>query len=133
MPLLELGRKHLDNGELEPALRHFRAAHSLEPDNGTIQLLAEQAERTIRGILTKEGVVPDAVPRLVRGLDQITGAKVSPKAGFLLSRIDGNYDIASILKISPMGQLEALLVFRELTKAGLVRLEKRKGAGAGKR
>jgi hypothetical protein len=128
MSLLTLGQQHLDKGELEGALRYFRAARSLDPDNGTIQLVSEQAERTIRQMLKKEGVVLDAVPRLIRGLDQITSTKVSAKAGFLLSRIDGSYDIASILKISPMSQLEALLVFRELAKAGLVRLERRKDA-----
>ena len=126
MGLLQEGQQHLSEGELEAALRHFRAARSLEPDDPTIQLVTEQAERTIRATLEKEGVVPEAVPRLARSLDQVTGVRLSPKAGFLLSRIDGAYDVASILKISPMGPLEGLLVFRELARAGLVKLERRK-------
>lgn len=126
MGLLQEGQQHLSKGELEAALRHFRAARSLEPDDPTIQVVTEQAERTIRQTLKKDGVVPEAVPRLARSLDQVTGVRLSPKAGFLLSRIDGAYDVASILKISPMGQLEGLLVFRELKRAGLVELDRRK-------
>ena len=129
MGLLQEGQHHLSRGELEAALRHFRAARSLEPDDPTIQLVTEQAERTIRATLEKEGVVPEAVPRLARSLDQVTGVRLSPKAGFLLSRIDGAYDVASILKISPMGPLEGLLVFRELARAGLIELERRKRGG----
>ena len=41
----------------------------------------------------------------------------------MLSRIDGSYDIDSILKISPMPPLDARLVFRELLKEGHIRLE----------
>ena len=40
----------------------------------------------------------------------------------MLSRIDGSYDIESILKISPMPPLEAQLVFRKLLHAGHIEL-----------
>ena len=125
MALLQQGQQHMAKDALDAALRHFRAARSLDPDDSTIQLVAEQAERTIRRTLEKEGVVPEAVPRLARALDQVGGARVSAKAGFVLSRIDGRYDVASILKISPMSQLEGLLVFRELVRAGLVVLKRK--------
>jgi hypothetical protein len=123
--LLRRGERHLAAHELEPALRYLRAARNLEPDNQTIQLAAERGERSIRELLQREGVVPDAVPRLAIPIEEIMHARVSPKAGFLLSRVDGKYDIASILKISPMAQLEALLLFRELAQAGLVRIGRR--------
>lgn len=123
--LLRRGERHLAAQELEPALRYLRAARNLEPDNQSIALAAERAERSIRDLLQREGVVPEAVPRLVLSLEEITRRRVSPKAGFLLSRVDGVYDIAAILKISPMAQLEALLLFRELAQAGLVRLTRR--------
>ena len=124
--LLERGQKHLAAREYEQALRNLRAARSLDPDDQTIARAAEQGEATIRTILQGEGVVLDAVPKLVVRHDEISRMKVSPKAGFLLSRVDGLYDIASILKISPLTQLEALLVFRELMQAGLLKLERKR-------
>ncbi|HEV8241762.1 MAG TPA: DUF4388 domain-containing protein [Thermoanaerobaculia bacterium] len=124
--LLERGQKHLAAREYEQALRNLRAARSLDPDDQTIARAAEQGEATIRAFLQAEGVVLDAVPKLAVRQDEVARMKVSPKAGFLLSRIDGSYDIASILKISPLTQLEALLVFRELVQNGLLRLEHKK-------
>lgn len=124
--LLERGQKHLAAREYEQALRNLRAARSLDPDDQTIARAAEQGEATIRTILQGEGVVLDAVPKLAVRPDDVSRLKVSPKAGFLLSRVDGYYDIASILKISPLTQLEALLTFRELVQAGLLKLERKR-------
>ena len=121
--LLERGSKHLEAREYEQALRNLRAARSLDPDDRAIAEAVEQGERTIKTIVQGEGVVPEAIPKLAVRPDEISRVRLSPKAGFLLSRVNGSYDIASILKISPMQQLEALLVFRELVQSGLVKLE----------
>ena len=122
--LLERGEKHLQAREYEQALRNLRAAKSLDPDDQTIARAAERAEATIRALLQGEGVVLDAVPKLAVRPEDLSRMRVSPKAGFLLSRVNGSYDVASILKISPLTQLEALLVFRELVQAGLLKLER---------
>jgi uncharacterized protein DUF4388 len=122
--LLERGEKHLAAREYEQALRNLRAAKSLDPDDHTIAFATERAESTVRALLQGEGVVLDAVPKLAVRPDEVSRVRVSSKAGFLLSRVNGSYDVASILKISPMTQLEALLVFRELVQTGLLRLER---------
>jgi len=124
--LLESGERHLAAREYQQAVRYMRAARSLDPDDQSIAQRSEQAERMIREILQSEGVVLDAVPRLGVAAYELSKMRVSPKAGFLLSRVNGSYDIASILKISPMTQLEALLVFRDLVGAGLLVLGRRK-------
>ena len=124
--LLERGQKHFAAKEYDQALRHFRAAKSLDPDDKAITASVEQGERGIRSLLQGEGLVPEAVPRLAVRPDEISRVRVSSKAGFLLSRVNGSYDIASIVKISPMGTLEALLIFRELIQAGLLTLGRRK-------
>src|SRR4029450_931594 len=105
---------------------NLRAARSLDPDDHTIARAAEQGEATIRAVLQSEGVVLDAVPKLAVSPTDVARMKVSPKAGFLLSRIDGTYDIASILKISPLTQLEALRVVGELMQGGMLKLERKK-------
>ena len=45
----------------------------------------------------------------------------------MLTRINGSYDIQSILKITPMPQLDALLVFWKLKKSGYIKLAAGKG------
>jgi hypothetical protein len=122
--LLAGAESHLGQKRFENALRHLRAAKSLEPENRQVQEAAQQGEARIQSELEKEGIVLDAVPKLSSDLEDLTASKISPQEGFMLTRINGSYDIRSIVKISPMPQLEALLVFWRLHKAGHITLEK---------
>ena len=81
-----------------------------------------QGEKTIREAIESSGVSLTAVPSLALSLDQLTNAKLSPQEGFMLTRLNGSYDIQSILKITPMPQLEALLVFWKLKQGGYIKL-----------
>jgi hypothetical protein len=56
-------------------------------------------------------------------MEQMTSSKLSPHEGFMLTRINGSYDIQSILKITPMPQLDALMAFWKLSKQGFVKIE----------
>ena len=120
--LASRGMEHLEEGRLQKALRHLKAAESLEPDNSRVKEIRERGENSILRRLEEEGIVASATPELTRSLEELAREEVSPKAGFLLSRMDGSYDLGSILKISPMDPLEGRLVVRELLRAGHVRL-----------
>ena len=120
--LLEAGKSYLQEQDFDLALRHLRAARSLEPDNPDIQDALAQGEKEIREAIEAAGVTLTAVPSLVVSFDQLTGAKLSPHEGFMLTRIDGSYDIQSILKITPIPQLDALLVFWKLKKGSYIKL-----------
>lgn len=120
--LLKIGEKHLTNGDFPIALRHLRAARSLEPDNRELTKTIDKAEERIRSAIEQQGVRLDAVPQLNVDLNNITMLDISPQEGFILTRITGQYDLKSILKISPMQQLDGLLVFWRLHKEGHIRL-----------
>lgn len=124
--LLKAAEAHLKHRRFEHALRHLRAAKSLEPDNREVQESSKQGEERIQKELEGEGIKLEAVPRLSSDLEDLTASKITPQEGFMLTRINGSYDIRSIVKISPMSQLDALLVFWRLHKAGHIMLEKPK-------
>ncbi|MCP4248738.1 MAG: hypothetical protein GY778_16970, partial [bacterium] len=77
----------------------------------------------------KKGEVQAAIGRLAALTQELRcgalGLAHFNKAGItdLLTRINGSYDIQTILKISPMPPLDAMLVFRGLLAAGHIRLE----------
>ncbi|HEX2225216.1 MAG TPA: DUF4388 domain-containing protein [Thermoanaerobaculia bacterium] len=121
--LLQLGQGYLEKGEYEPALRHLRAAHALEPDDRDLSDAVQAGEKRIREVLERAGVFLTSVPKLLATMEQITSSKLSPHEGFMLTRINGSYDIQSILKITPMPQLDALLIFWKLQQQGFVRLD----------
>jgi hypothetical protein len=124
--LREAGQKFLTQAEFELALRHLRAARSLDPDDTESQEALVQAEKVVRVEIEKSGVTPASVPQLSVSLDQLTNSKLSPQEGFMLTRINGSYDIQSILKITPMPQLDALIVFWKLLKEGFIRMSAKK-------
>jgi hypothetical protein len=116
--LIDSANKHLEQNNFSRALRHLRAARSLEPDSQAISDHLGVAERFIREKLTTEGLDLDAVPILNRSVGELTSMALSPEEGFALSRINGQYDIRSLIKISPMDTLDAQLVFYKLMVDG---------------
>jgi uncharacterized protein DUF4388/tetratricopeptide repeat protein len=132
--LIAAGRDHLARGDFEAALRHLRAAHDLEPESPEAQEALVQAEKKIRSEMERAGVNLGSIPQLKATMEQITSSQVSPQEGFMLTRINGSYDIQSILKITPMPQLDALLLFWKLASGGYIHLAPPRGAAkAGKR
>ena len=120
--LLQAGQNYLQEQDYEHALRYLRAARSLEPENQDIQEALTHGEKSIREAIEAAGVNLQAVPTLAISFDQLTSAKISPQEGFMLTRLNGSYDIQSILKITPMPQLDALLVFWKLKKGGYIKV-----------
>jgi hypothetical protein len=120
--LLEAGKKYLEDQDYELALRHLRAARSLDPESPDTQEALTHGEKSIREAIEKAGVTLTSVPSLAMSFDQLTNAKLSPQEGFMLTRLNGTYDIQSILKITPMPQLDTLLVFWKLKKGGYIKV-----------
>lgn len=121
--LVKAAEQFLMDGDYQSSLRHLRAARSLEPESSDIKKLAEQVGKRIHQSLEAAGVRLTAVPKLTVTMEEMTSLKLSPQEGFILTRIDGKYDLSSILKISPMKQLDGMVVFWHLQKEGHIRLD----------
>jgi hypothetical protein len=120
--LIEAGRAFMKEGDFDVSLRHLRAAKALEPDNQEAQQVLTQAEKKIREYIEKAGVTLGSIPQVTATMEQLTSSQLSPSEGFMLTRINGTYDIQSILKITPMVQLDALMLFWKLAQVGYIRL-----------
>ena len=121
--LLAIAERHVDEGDLPQALRYLRAARHLDPNGDDTQRAISRTEGRMRDLMRDEGMSLKAVPVVSVASDRIQDLQLSPEEGFVLSRIDGTYDIESILKISPMPPLEAQLVFRKLLLEGHIQLD----------
>ncbi len=51
---------------------------------------------------------------------QLTQLKISPQEGFMLTRLNGSYDIKSLLKMNPASKLDTQMLFWRLKKSGHV-------------
>jgi hypothetical protein len=121
--LLATAKEHQAAGRFEQALRHARAATNLEPENRRLLGELKKIEEAIAKQVASAGITPQSVPLLAKPLHELTSVAFTPQEGFILSRINGSYDIASIQKISPMPALDAQLVFLKLVQGGHVRFK----------
>ena len=71
---------------------------------------------------------PERVPVLSRPPTEMLAEKLSPEEYFLISRIDGVWDIRSIVAVSPLREVEALHVIGRLMKRGLISLKAQRTA-----
>ena len=69
----------------------------------------------------------DGVPSICVDFAALTRENLDPQEGFVLSRVNGEWDVQSILKLCPMGEDEAMLIFARLLDRKLIRL----GVGTG--
>jgi hypothetical protein len=122
---LERGRAQLKD-DPQKAYRMFKVASDLDPSDGRAVEAIREAERAIRVALDKDGITGDRIPELAIPIQQLTDMTLSPQAGFVLSRVNGAWDVKSITKISPMKELDVLMIFQRFVKDGVIRFKKKK-------
>ena len=77
---------------------------------------ARDRERTV-------GRIPLAkVPVVRMELAQLTKQNFDPQEGFVLSRVNGQWDVQSILKLCPMAEEDALMIFARLLERKVIEL-----------
>lgn len=120
--LLRTAEGHLEAGRLEVSLRYLRAARTLGPENRQVAEASAKVEERIRDEIERAGVLLDAVVHPVRAAAELADLPLSPQEGFVLSRVNGQYDVETILKISPLQRLEGQVVLWKLLQGGHVRM-----------
>jgi hypothetical protein len=64
----------------------------------------------------------DKVPVLVMALSALTRETLDPNEGFVVSRVNGVWDVRSILKICPIAEPEAIAIFARLIARKVIEL-----------
>jgi hypothetical protein len=65
----------------------------------------------------------DHVPELLLDFAQLTTQDLDAQEGFVVSRVNGEWDVQSILKLCPMQEEDALLIFARLAERGIIGLK----------
>lgn len=109
-----------DKGDFDSALKSYEAVLKLDPLN-------QHAKKGLiicidgRGRTRSLRLVPrNKIPRLLVSLVELTKEKFDPREGFVLSRVNGEWDVQSILKICPMPEDEAMLIFSRLFERNVI-------------
>jgi len=118
--LLERGQCAVRERRFDDAAAAYESVLLLDPLNQNAKkALAELDKKRLR-----PSPAPDeamyAVPRLATDLTALAAEHLEPIEGFLLSRINGTWNVRSILKLCPMPEDEAWQVLERMIARGLV-------------
>ena len=123
LSLIARAQHSLRGREYEKAQRFLKAAENLDPSHQRVRNAIKGAESAILSDLRGQGLHDSRVPRVAKPLEEITQMNFTPNEGFMLSRINGQWDLGSLIKISPIREPDAMLIFYKLWRDGIIALD----------
>ncbi|HEY8131440.1 MAG TPA: DUF4388 domain-containing protein [Thermoanaerobaculia bacterium] len=121
--LLTRAQHALKSKDYEKVQRLLKAAENLDPNQARVRSAIKGAEAVILADLYAQGMKESRIPRIAKPIAEITQMNFTPNEGFILSRINGQWDLGSLMKISPIRESDAMLIFYKLWKDGIIALE----------
>jgi hypothetical protein len=121
--LLGLAYQRLQEKRYDAAMKAYEEVLSLDRLNqnakkGLVAVIeARSREKALKAIPLNK------VPVLAMDLITLTKEKFDPHEGFVLSRVNGEWDVQSILKLCPMKEEDALLIFARLLERRAITLQ----------
>ncbi|HJT66496.1 MAG TPA: DUF4388 domain-containing protein [Pyrinomonadaceae bacterium] len=108
----------------EAALQIIHEALQQQPNNPEAQALLPAAEeKYVKHVYTTSGLTPRSVPQLRISPAEMTDLQIDPQEGFVLSRINGSWDVQSILSICPFREADCLRMIKKLRERGVIAFE----------
>ena len=118
--LVVRAQEALRKKDYEKTQRLLKAAENLGPTEPKVRSAIKGAEAVILSDLRSQGLLETRVPKVAKALEEITKMDFTPNEGFILSRVNGTWDIGALLKISPIREPDALLILYKLWKDGVI-------------
>jgi Domain of unknown function (DUF4388) len=120
--LLALAYQKLQSRQYEHALKAYEAVLARDRLNQHAKKgLLEVAEARDRARAAR-AIPLSKVPVLAVDLASLTREDFDPQEGFVLSRVNGQWDVQSILKLCPMSEEDALRIFARLLDRNVIEL-----------
>jgi len=120
--LARAAQKRAAAGDRTGALELVTTALSLAPDNEAVRELHRQLERSVFAELSRTLLSEFRVPRLLKQPDELVAIELSDTERYLAGRIDGRWDLLSLMRITPVREVEALIIFKRLADRGIISL-----------
>jgi hypothetical protein len=118
--LLANAKAQLDQGLTEPALANIQKVLERNPENSEARTLAAVAEDKLLEELYVLPLLPNAVPRILIVETELNDQPLEPSEAFLLSRINGEWDVKSILSICPFREIDSLRMIKGLADKRII-------------
>ncbi len=120
---LEFARRLLNRGEFDSALEILDRAYKAQPGDEALRRLLAEAEASFIEKAYRHFLPPSKIVTLQRVAESLTAEQLSPTEFFLLSRIDGTWDVKSIIQITPLREVDVLRTLKRMREKGLIELK----------
>jgi hypothetical protein len=120
--LVEAAKALIKSGDSEGALVILEKARRTAGKNPEMNALIQVAEEHFIDKAYRHYLPPKKVPVLKKPIESLVNQDLSPEEGFLVSRINGSWDLRSIISISPLREVDALRAFKKLRERGIIDL-----------
>jgi hypothetical protein len=118
---LEEASKALEDKRFREAANLYRYLSKVNPEDDEVRRGLALAEEGMSQAFFRDEVPLSTILELAVPMGQLIKQDLTPQEGYLASRINGSWDIASILKVSPLAEREALKAIRKLLDRGVLR------------
>ncbi len=119
---LAASRDLMTRGEYEGALTILDGLYRTHTEDSALQRLMREAEAAFIEKAYRHYLPARKIPSLTRPVAELASAELSPTEFFLLSRIDGTWDVKSIIQIAPLREVEALRTLKRMREQGIIEL-----------
>ncbi len=120
-PLLR-GQEMMKAKKYTDAISAFQEVLHSDPQNDGAFELIEMAEKALCDELYSNVIASDKVPYFLVPESSITHFALTHQEGFVISRINGTWDVRSIVMSSPLRELEILQILEKLIRLKLIAL-----------
>jgi hypothetical protein len=106
--------------KLEEGIDLLSRAVTKRSADPALRLRLEEAEQAFVERAYMHYLPPGNIPCLKRPLEELTGEDLTPQEVFVVSRLNGSWTVRDIVTISPMREVEALRVLKQLRERGII-------------
>jgi hypothetical protein len=116
----------IDNGKNKLAMARWEEAMNLfnyvlqYEDNSEAKQLLDRAEKSLVQSIYEEIVTPDSILKLKKTMEDLSKERLTAEESFLVTRVNGRWDLKSILTITPLREVDALRIVKRLIERGIV-------------
>jgi hypothetical protein len=120
---LERASRLLSKGDFDGALQVLDPLYATHPENESLRRLTSEAEAAFVEKAYKHYLPAEKIPVLVEPLESLEAVDLTPQEYFMLSRIDGTWNLKAVIQIAPIREVEALRTLKRMREAGIIDLQ----------
>ena len=107
-------------GKLSDAERGVNKLEQIASNHPDVKKLKELIMEKRLETTAKEIINPAAIPVLKMDVGELTKCEFNAEQGFLVSRINGVWDVKSIVKVAPFDEMTCLKIFKKFLDDGVI-------------